>query len=257
MIVKVSYLIRDIFFSHQAYFYENLHQCKESYKPSFGGSLNDLLLKINAARRDDLLIPGNAPSTASRFVHIKDSDTNPNCTDAKVCPLNYFRNNRIFVYSLPIDHPDLVDLDKYKVAEILLNFRVSMMTSWYGNTFCITGPWWGEPTWFPTESVWRHFDISFALNLNQLLNKQSNCGWFVTPPLSWYVTVVIIQERSLEMSSPILLKTQCVYLRHLTSLSKTIHPVGTKHQFDGLVQERRNQSALAIELRLSCINSSN
>ena len=131
-------------FSRQAYFYENLHVCKDSYTPSFGGSLNDLLLKINSARRDDLLIPGNAPSTASRFVNVRDSDTSPNCTDAKVCPLNYFRKNRVFVYTLPIDHPDLVDLDKYKVAEILLNFKVSVMTSSNGITSRITGPLWWE-----------------------------------------------------------------------------------------------------------------
>ena len=130
-------------FSHQAYFYENLRVCKDSYTPSFGGSLNDLLLKINSARRDDLLLPGNAPSTASRFVNIRDLDTNPNCTDAKVCPLNYFRKNRVFVYTLPIDHPDLVDLDKYKVAEILLNFKVSVMTSWHGSAFQTTDLlWW-------------------------------------------------------------------------------------------------------------------
>ena len=32
--------------------------------------------------------------------------------------------------------------------------------------------------------------------------------------------------------------------------------VGTKIRIDGLVQERRNSSALAMELRLSCTNSS-
>ena len=31
----------------------------------------------------------------------------------------------------------------------------------------------------------------------------------------------------------------------------------TYHQLDGLVQERRNSSVLAMELRLSCINPSN
>merc|ERR1712038_1208742 len=117
----------------QSYFYENLYECKDSYKPSFGGSLNDLLLKINAARRDELLIPGAAPSSASRILTIKDSDLDPDCEDAAVCPVNYFRKNRVLVYTLPIDQPQLSDLDKYMVSEIILDFKDAKAQS--ENTF--------------------------------------------------------------------------------------------------------------------------
>ena len=30
----------------QAYFYENLYECKDAYKPRFGGELNELLLQV-------------------------------------------------------------------------------------------------------------------------------------------------------------------------------------------------------------------
>ncbi len=39
----------------RAHFYEKLQECKDSYKPSFGGTLSDLLIRINNAKRDDIL----------------------------------------------------------------------------------------------------------------------------------------------------------------------------------------------------------
>ena len=165
-------------FYYQAYFHENLRPCNDSYKPSFRGSLNDLLLKINSTRRDNILIPGNAQFTVSRYINVIDSDTDPNCVDAKVCPLNYFRKHRIFVYTLPIDHPDLVGLEKYRVTEILLHFAVSVITYWHGNAFPITDSFEGKyigHQWIPLpqkESVmW-----SFIINLNWLLHKQLSCA---------------------------------------------------------------------------------
>ena len=163
------------FFYHQAYFYENLLPCNDSYKPSFRGSLNDLLMKINSASRDDLLIPGNAPSTTSRYVHVEDSDTDPSCVDAKVCPLNYFRKHRIFVFTLPMEHPDLVDLENYRVTEILLNFAVSVMTSSHVNVFTITCPFWRKSIGHTHTKFMR---ASFVKSLSGLLNRQSSCANF-------------------------------------------------------------------------------
>lgn len=51
--------------SFQAYFYEKLEECHDGYKPSFGGSMTELLLKINAAQRDDLLVE-SPPSTGEQ-----------------------------------------------------------------------------------------------------------------------------------------------------------------------------------------------
>ena len=48
---------------------------------------------------------------------IFDSD----CNDAVQCPVNYFRNNRVLFYTMPEDKWELLDLDKYRVAEIILN----------------------------------------------------------------------------------------------------------------------------------------
>ena len=40
----------------------------------------------------------------------------------QLCPINYLRKNRVLYYELPDDHPDLLDLDGFKVAEIVLDF---------------------------------------------------------------------------------------------------------------------------------------
>ena len=49
----------------------------------------------------------------------------------------------------------------------------------------------------------------------------------------------------------------CVFLWDFPSLKKMFHYISiitNIDHFDGLVQERRNSSALAMELRLSCNN---
>merc|ERR1712224_1046346 len=97
----------------QAFFYENLYECKSSYEPSFGDSLTDLLLKINAARADSLLIDGPVASTASRTVVIQDNDHDPACNDAKACPINYFRNHGSLLYEVdPVYQQQFMDMMK-------------------------------------------------------------------------------------------------------------------------------------------------
>ncbi|CAD5124777.1 DgyrCDS13040 [Dimorphilus gyrociliatus] len=105
----------------RAFFYENLGNCRAHYRPQFGGSLSDLLLRINAARRDALFLP-DAPSTVRREIVIKDTDNDPDCTDSEACPLNYLKKNRQIIWTLPTNHQAISDLFKYRVAEIRLNF---------------------------------------------------------------------------------------------------------------------------------------
>ena len=66
-------------------------------------------------------------------------------------------------------------------------FDCSMMTSWNGNIFRVTGPLCGEftgPGKFPTQRpVTRTFDVFFDLRLNKRLSKQPWEWWFETP--SW------------------------------------------------------------------------
>ena len=54
--------------------------------------------------------------------------------------------------------------------------QVSMMTSWHGSAFRITGPLWGEPNRWLVDSphkkpVMRTFYVSFDVSLSKLLNK--------------------------------------------------------------------------------------
>ena len=60
----------------------------------------------------------------------------------------------------------------------------SMMTSWNGNIFRVTGPLCGEftgPGEFPTQRpVTRSFDVFFDLCLNKRLSKQQWGWWFET-----------------------------------------------------------------------------
>ena len=64
---------------------------------------------------------------------------------------------------------------------------LSMMTSWNGNIFRVTGPLCGELTGrgdFPAQRpVTRSFDVFFDLRPNKRLSKQPRGWWFETP--SW------------------------------------------------------------------------
>ena len=61
-----------------------------------------------------------------------------------------------------------------------------MMTSWYGNTFCITGPLWGESTschspftsqWASNAELWCYVLVS----LNKMSRRQLRRLWFEIP----------------------------------------------------------------------------
>ena len=62
---------------------------------------------------------------------------------------------------------------------------ISMMTSWNGNIFHVTGHLCGEftgPGEFPAQRpVTRSFDVFFDLHLNRRLSKQSWGWWFEMP----------------------------------------------------------------------------
>ena len=74
----------------------------------------------------------------------------------------------------------------------------SMMRSWHGNAFCITGPLWGESTgdrWIPitkTSDVEPWFFPCWSMN--RLLNKQSRGRWTVMSWHSLYVAVMFGQH---------------------------------------------------------------
>ena len=103
----------------QAYFFERLQECRSTYRPSYGGSLSDLLLKINQAKRDSLLV-GSVPSTTSREVIISDTDTDPACQDYAVCPVNCLRTKGQFTYDITTDSKDFSDLNQYRVSSLEL-----------------------------------------------------------------------------------------------------------------------------------------
>ena len=103
-----------------------------------------------------------------------------------------------------------------------------MMTSSNGNIFRVTGPLCREFTGtgeFPTRRpVTRSFDVFFDLRLNKRLSKQSCCD--LRRYRAHYDVIV------------------------MTHWDVVI----TQSSIDGLVQERRNYIANALELRLSCTN---
>jgi len=114
--------LNNVLFSFcQAYFYENLEPCKDEYKPSFGGSLSELLNRINRARMDSLAIP-RPPSTVVKMVRIQDTNTNSSCFDSLDCPIQSFQTNKYLDFKLLNSHPAFKYLDRYKVSEIELVF---------------------------------------------------------------------------------------------------------------------------------------
>ena len=75
---------------------------------------------------------------------------------------------------------------------------VFMMMWWHGNTFCITGPLWGESTgrWWNLITKGQLYGAWYFLvvSLNRLLNKQSSCWCFEMPWHSCDVTVMLTAE---------------------------------------------------------------
>ena len=102
--------------------------------------------------------------------------------------------------------------------------------------FRVTDPLWGEPPvtgGFPSQRpVMQSFVVFFDLRLNKPVSKQSKRWWFETPSRSLWRHCNEFQPHS------------CCARRH-----------GSDH-IDWLVQERRNSTALAMELRISCTNTS-
>ena len=74
-------------------------------------------------------------------------------------------------------------LDKNASGHGLAQFN-SVMTSWHGNAFSITGPLWGKPL-FIGEFTWHRVSnmvlCFFIICLNKTLNKQFSCRWFEMP----------------------------------------------------------------------------
>ena len=71
---------------------------------------------------------------------------------------------------------------------------IVMMLSWHGNTFHVTGPFWGESIghrWIPlmTGPVMQTFDEFFLVCLNKLLNKESMCWWHEMPQCTCDITL--------------------------------------------------------------------
>lgn len=46
-----------------------------------------------------------------------------------MCPINYLKQKRVLVVTLDTQHPDFADLDKYRVAEVVLDFVGAKATS--------------------------------------------------------------------------------------------------------------------------------
>lgn len=99
----------------RAYFYENLQACKSSSRPHFGESLSNLLLRVNAARRDGLFLP-NPPSTINRVLNLVDKPGN--CEEMEDCPIKSLKENRGFQLVIDTNRPELQDLNKFRVAEL-------------------------------------------------------------------------------------------------------------------------------------------
>ena len=75
-------------------------------------------------------------------------------------------------------------LSGYVLAFLHCESLHSMMTSWNGNIFRVSGPLRGEFTVnSPHKGQWHalSFDVCFDLCLNKRLNKQSRHRWFETP----------------------------------------------------------------------------
>ena len=104
----------------QVYFFENLKKCGSSYRPSFGGNLNQLLHKINRAQRSSL-IHATVPSTTTRTIEITNKDNSTDCEDVEVCPITYLRHHGEFLYEVPLVHPQLTDLNQFRVATVVVN----------------------------------------------------------------------------------------------------------------------------------------
>jgi hypothetical protein len=195
----------------QAYFYETLEECGDAYKPSFGGDMTQLLMKINEASRASLL-DDDIPSTLSRIIRITDTDTDLECNDATVCPINYFRKHRLLYFPLPTNHPELSDLHKYRVAEIQLEVTGAKSTTdnkWLQLRIESTGEFqgraFGKEYNFLTKPL---TNKAFEYNLEtghisiraDIYNPGSNIFSHITPYTTWLIYVYDPRSGDIDLS---------------------------------------------------------
>ena len=139
------------------------------------------------------------------------------------------------------------------------------MTSSNRSIFRVTGPLCGEfigPGEFPAQRpVTRSFDVFFHLRLNKRLSKQPRGWWFETPSWSlWRHRNELTRSRDIywpfETGRDVRDRDTCSYKAISVRCEHFTMAIRKMNHIDGLVQERRNSSALAMDLRLSRSNSS-
>ena len=110
--------------------------------------------------------------------------------------------SRYFQHNFHLVHISELSNTIFPLHLLDYNWIISMMTSWHGNAYSITGLLWGGVTnGFCSEkaSYTEVFDGCFAVCLNKLLN---NCWWFDMP---WHpcdmIIIVMMRERGPSLTS--------------------------------------------------------
>ena len=99
-----------------------MEECQSDVKPSFGGSLSDLLIKINSALMDSMLSQ-RPPSTVRRQVLVRDiTDPSDKCLDPVMCPIRTFRQRGSMQFTIDVNHPDFAGFSVYRVSEMRFEF---------------------------------------------------------------------------------------------------------------------------------------
>ena len=102
------------------YYYEHQMLCSLGSRPSFDGSLTLLLSRLMSAYSDGLWGSG-VPGNTFRPITITDDNTDPNCNDITECPIKIFRETRMLRFTIPEDHPDFLDIDRYRIGKIVVD----------------------------------------------------------------------------------------------------------------------------------------
>ena len=81
---------------------------------------NKSLLKLFfTGYRNDGIFGSGVPGAICRPLRILDDpDADPDCRDVTLCPIKMFREHRILHFTIPRDHPDLIDIQRYRVGQI-------------------------------------------------------------------------------------------------------------------------------------------
>jgi hypothetical protein len=99
----------------EMHFYENQRPCP--VVPTFDSDMTDLLIDLQKAMNEGIFTSG-VPGGVCRTTKIEDIDTDPECNDVTLCPVNMFRKTRQLMIEFDKDHVDVNDLYKYRVGEI-------------------------------------------------------------------------------------------------------------------------------------------